>query len=113
MANTSRGARLARRYPQLKDVPEAERPAIVRAALMNPIVLLAFIAVGLLVLPHYLFMAFAVLGVEQEPNLLFKLAKLAGIALVPIMLAVPLLTKYVMPRFIRKEMIKRGYIKGE
>ncbi len=109
MAITSRGRRLARRYPVLNSVPEDERPAIVRAALRHPLVLLLVLGVGLLVLPLYLGGMIALLGVEEEQVVLLKLAKFAGIILLPIVLAVPVLSRFVLPRFIRQEMRKRGY----
>ena len=105
----SRGKRLARRYPLLNSVPEEERPAIVRAALRHPLVLLLVLGGGLLGLPLYLGHMFTLLGLEQEPEFLIKLAKFAGIILLPIMVAVPLLSRFVLPRFIRREMRKRGY----
>ena len=105
----SRGKRLARRYPLLNGVPEEERPAIVRAALRHPLVLLLVLGGGLLGLPLYLGHMFTLLGLEQEPVFLIKLAKFAGIILLPIMVAVPLLSRFVLPRFIRREMRKRGY----
>lgn len=106
-----RGKRLARRYPLLNDAPEEERPAIVRAALLHPLVLLLVIGGGLLGLPPYLEYMFVLMDVEQEPVLLIKLAKLAGIVLLPIMIAVPLLSRFVLPRFIRREMRRRGHYK--
>ena len=105
----SRGKRLARRYPLLNGVPEEERPAIVRAALRHPLVLLLVVGGGLLGLPLYLGQMFVLLGVEQEPVFLVKLAKFAVIVLLPIMVAVPVLSRFVLPRFIRREMRKRGY----
>ena len=105
----SRGKRLARRYPLLNSVQEEERPAIVRAALRHPLVLLLVLGGGLLGLPLYLGHMFNLLGLEQEPEFLIKLAKFAGIILLPIMVAVPLLSRFVLPRFIRREMRKRGY----
>ena len=109
----SRGKRLARRYPLLKSVPEDERPAVVRAALGRPLVLLLVFGVGLLVLPLYLREMIDLLGVEREPVLTLKLAKFAGIVLLPVVVAVPVLSRFVLPRFIRQEMRKRGYTEGE
>ena len=113
MAITSRGKRLARRYPLLANVPEDERPAVVRAALRHPLVLLLVFGVGLLALPVYLREIFALLGMETEQALLLKLAKLAGAILLPIVVAVPVLSRFVLPRFIRREMRKRGYAEDE
>ena len=105
----SRGKRLARRYPLLSSVPEEERPAIVRAALRRPLVLLLLIGGGLLALPPYLSQMFTLLNVEQEPVFLLKLSKFAAVILLPIILAVPVLSRFVLPCFIRREMRKRGY----
>ena len=110
MAMASRGKRLLRRYPVLKDAPEDERPSVVRAALRHPLLLLPFIAAALALLPLYFNEMFALLGVEQEQNMLMKLTKTACVMLVPIVIAVPLLSRFIVPAFIRREMIKRGYI---
>lgn len=105
----TRGKRLARRYPILASVPEDERPAIVRAALRHPLVLALVLGCGLLLLPLYFEWIFTLIGVEAEQDLLLKLAKLGGAILLPCVLAVPLLGRFVIPVFIRKEMKKRGY----
>lgn len=117
MSRSSRGQRLAhrpvhrltRRYPLLASVPEEERPGIVRAALRHPLLLLPLLALAIGLLPLYFQYVFALLGVETEPNQLLKMAKLGGAVLLPVCLAVPLLSRLVVPRFIRKEMRKRGY----
>ena len=109
MAMESRGKRLARRYPLLSSVPEEERPAIVRTALRHPLVLLLLIGGGLLALPPYLSQMFTLLSVEQEPVLLLKLSKFAAVILLPIILVVPVFSRFVLPRFIRRELRKRGY----
>ena len=93
----------------LRAVPEDERPAIVRAALGHPLVLLLVAGAGMICLPLYLDFMFALLNVEREPVIILMLAKIAGIMLLPIAVAVPLLSRFIMPRFIRKEMEKRGY----
>lgn len=108
-ALASRGKRLAKRYPVLASVPEDERPAIVRAALRHPLVLVLVLGVGLLLLPLYFDWIFTLLGVEAEQDLLLKIAKLGGAVLLPCVLAVPLLGRFVIPVFIKKEMRKRGY----
>jgi hypothetical protein len=107
--NSSRGRRLLRRYPILAPVPEDERPAIVSASLRNPVILLLIAGGGLLLLPLYFNFAFAFLGVEQELDAIFKIAKLGGAVLLPLCIAVPLLSRFVLPFFIRREMEKRGY----
>ena len=109
MARISRGKRLARRYPVLLSVPEDERPAVVRSALRHPLVLLLIVGGGMLLLPFYMREMFELLRVEQETVFLFKLAKLGGIILLPLVVVVPLLSHFVLPRFIIKEMRKRGY----
>ena len=109
MGTASRGKRLARRYPLLLDVPEEARPAIVKAALRHPLVLLLVFGVGLVVLPVYLGEMFSLLNIEQEGVLPLKLAKVAGVILLPLLIAVPVLSRFVLPFFIRKEMRKRGY----
>lgn len=109
MANISRGKRLARRYPLLAVAPEDERPAIMRAVLRHPLILLLLFGGGLLLLPLYLGEMFTLLQVEQEANFFLKLAKLAGIVFLPVIALVPLLTRFVLPPFIRKELRKRGY----
>lgn len=105
----SRGKRLLRRYPILKDVPEDERPALVRAALRHPLLLLPVVLVGVLLLPLYFNEIFLLLRIEQENNLLLKLTKYACSVLLPVIIAVPLLSRFVVPAFIRREMGKRGF----
>ena len=105
----SRGKRLLRRYPMLAPVPENERPAVVRAAIRHPVVLILVLGGGLLLLPLYFDWIFRLLGVENETNLMLQLAKLGGAVLAPCILAVPLLSRFVIPAFIRREMKKRGY----
>lgn len=109
MAKQTRGERLGRRYPILSSVPVDERPAIVRAALRNPILLVGVVGFCLLLLPLYFDFAFRLLGVEQEGNQMLLLAKLAGSVLAPILLLVPILSRFVVPGFLRREMKKRGY----
>lgn len=109
MRERSRETRLARRYPILASVPAGERARIVRAALRHPVVLMLVLGLGLLGLPPYLRFMFDLLGVESDPNLLLMLAKIAGTVLIPIAVAVPLLTRFVMPHFIRKAMIAQGF----
>lgn len=109
MSLSSRGKRLAGRYPVLSAVPEADRPAVVRAALRHPLLLLGIVGVGIGLLPLYFEFAFTLLRVEQEPNIMLKMTKMAGAVLLPVITAVPLLTRFVMPRFIVREMRKRGF----
>ncbi len=109
MRERSRAARLARRYPVLASVPPEERARMVRTALRHPLILLLVVGLGLLGLPPYLRFMFDLLGVESEPNLLFMLAKTALTILIPIAVAVPLLTRFVMPRFLLKAMASQGY----
>jgi len=108
-AVSPRGRRLLKRYPVLASVPEDERPAIVRAALKSPVVLLLVVGGGLLLLPLYFNFAFAFLHIGEEPNLIFTLAKLGAVVLLPLCIAVPLLSRFLLPVFIRREMKKRGY----
>lgn len=105
----SRGKRLLQRYPVLAAAPEHERPAIVRAALRNPLVLLLVFGAGLLLLPMYFDLVFAFLELAEEQSTVMALAKLAGAVLLPCLVAVPLLSRWVIPVFIRREMKKRGY----
>ena len=110
MATTpSRGQRLLRRYPILAPVPEHERPAIVRASLRNPIVLFLIVGGGFLLLPLYFNFAFAFLRLGEEPNAIFMIAKLGAAMLLPLCIVVPLLSCFLLPFFIRREMEKRGY----
>lgn len=109
MRERSRATRLARRYPVLASVPPEERARMVRLALRHPLILLLVVGLGLLALPPYLRFMFDLLGVESDPNLLLMLAKIALTILIPIAVAVPLLTRFVMPRFILKAMASRGY----
>ncbi len=109
MLTNTRGKRLLRRYPLLANAPEEERPAIVRAALRNPLLLIPFLALGLLFLPLYFDRMFLLLNMDQDMNLSLRIAKFGGMALLPILILVPALTRYVMPYFLRKEMAKRGY----
>ncbi|MCL1939739.1 MAG: hypothetical protein FWG04_03660 [Desulfovibrionaceae bacterium] len=106
---SSRGQRLLRRYPILAPASENERSSIVGASLRNPLVLLLVLGGGLLLLPPYFHFAFAFLRVEQEPDTIFKMAKLGAAVLLPLCIAVPLLSRFVLPFFIRREMEKRGY----
>ena len=112
MSMQSRGKRLLRRYPVLKDVPEDERPALTRAALRHPLLLLPLLVGGLILLPLYFNEMFALLRIEQEPNVPLKLAKYACSVLLPVVLAVPLLSRFIVPWFIRREMRKRGFKSG-
>lgn len=109
MKTPSRGKRLLRRYPQLAVVPEEARAPLVRAALRHPVLLLSLIGVGLLVLPFYFDFAFRLLRMHEEGNLLLTLAKSGAAVLAPVVLVVPLLSRFAMPRLIAKEMRKRGY----
>lgn len=109
MSSSTRGKRLLKRYPILKDVPEGERPAVVRAALRHPLLIIPFILVALLVLPLYFNEMFALFKVHEETEALLMMAKYAVIVLIPIALAVPLLSRLVVPGFVKKEMAKRGY----
>lgn len=105
----SRGKRLLRRYPVLAPVPEDERPAIVRAVIRHPALLIPVFGAGLLLLPLYFDWAFRLLQVEQETNPLLQIAKIGGVVIAPCAVAVPLLTRCIIPTFIRREMKKRGY----
>lgn len=109
MATSARGQRLLKRYPILKDVPEGERPLVVRTALRHPLLLIPFILVALLVLPIYFKEMFELLGVHEEPEAMLMMAKYAVVVLIPIAVAVPLLSRFVVPHFIRKTMVKLGY----
>ena len=109
LSSSPRGKRLLRRYPILAPVPEEERPAMVRAALRHPAVLVLVIGGGLLLLPPYFDWAFALLRIEGEPDFFMKIAKLAATVLAPLCIAVPLLSRGLIPVFIRREMQKRGY----
>lgn len=108
-AAPSRGRRLLRRYPALAPVPEDERPAVVRAAIRHPAVLILVLGIGLLLLPLYFDWVFRLLRVEQEANLMLWIAEVGGAVLVPCIVAVPVLSRFVIPVFIRREMKKRGY----
>ena len=105
----SRGRRLLKRYPILAPVPENERPAIVSAALCNPVVLFLIVGGGLLLLPLYFNFAFAFLRIGEEPGAIFAIAKLGAAVLLPLCIVVPLLSRLLLPFFIRREMEKRGY----
>ena len=104
-----RGKRLLKRYPLLEPVPEEERPAVVRAALRHPLLVGPFIFMALLVLPLYFNEMFALFKVKEETEAVLMMAKYAVIVLIPIIIAVPLLSRLVVPGFIKKEMAKRGY----
>jgi hypothetical protein len=109
MALQTRGMRLARRYPVLKGVPEGERPEIVRKVLRHPKFLVPMILLAVLILPLYFDVMFRNFGVHGAPVDLFWMAKVASIMLVPICICVFFLTRYVVPWFLKKEMIRRGY----
>ena len=109
MRTTAREERLARRYPDLKRVPPKERRGIVRAAILHPVVLGTVLLFGLLILPRYIGIAFHYLDIEHEQNFPLMLAKLGLLTLAPLCVLVPLLTKFLMPHYIRKAMRKRGY----
>lgn len=108
-SSSSRGKRLLARYPVLAPVPEAKRPEVVRAALRHPIVLLLVLGGGLLLLPVYFGFAFSFLKVAQETDIILKTAKLAASIVIPLCIIVPLLSHFLIPHFIRREMRKRGY----
>lgn len=107
--SSERGKRLLRRYPILASAPEHERPGIVGAALRHPLLLLLVVGGGLLLLPLYFDCAFALLGVEAEHDAIMKTFKIGAMTLAPVCVAVPLLTSFVMPFFLRRVMEKRGY----
>ena len=110
MATVSpRGRRLLKRYPVLAPVPEHERAAIVGAALRNPVVLLLIVGGALLLLPPYFHFAFDFLRIGEELNVIFTLAKLGAVLLLPLCIVVPLLSRFLLPVFILREMKKRGY----
>lgn len=109
MQRATKGERLARRYPVLASVPENERPALVRAALRHPLLLLPVLAAGLLLLPLYFEFAFSLLGVSGAPESVFDMGKIGCVVLVPVIIAVPLLSRFVVPCFLAREMKKRGY----
>ena len=113
MSSGTRGTRLLKRYPILKDVPDGERPAVVRAALRHPLLIIPFILVALLVLPLYFNEMFALFKVEEESEAMLMMAKYAVIVLIPIAITVPLLSRLIVPGFIKKEMAKRGYAAQE
>lgn len=109
MQVASRGARLGRRYPILAQVPEDKRPEIVRAALRRPLLLLPVLLAALLLLPLYFDFAFARLGIGGAPQSIFDLGKIGCAMLLPVVIAVPLLSRFALPHFIAGEMKKRGY----
>ena len=108
-ACSERGARLVKRYPILAPVPEGEREAVVRAALRHPLTLLIVVGGGLLLLPLYFDYAFALLGVATERSALMAIFKVGAATLAPLCLLAPLLSRFLIPRFIQREMEKRGY----
>lgn len=110
MSSSARGKRLLNRYPILKHAPEDERPAIVRAALRHPLFIIPFVVVALLVLPLYFNEMFALFKVHEETEAMLLMAKYAGIVLLPIVVAVPVLSRLATPHFIKKELAKRGYL---
>jgi hypothetical protein len=109
MALPTRGVKLARRYPVLKEVPDDERPTIVRKALRHPKLIIPLVLVALLALPPYFGVMFETFGVHNAEVNMFWMAKVAAIMLVPICLFVAVLSRFVVPWFIKKEMAKRGY----
>ncbi|MDR0338978.1 MAG: hypothetical protein LBH65_01735 [Desulfovibrio sp.] len=109
MQQSSRGRRLARRYPVLAPVPEDERPAVVRKALRHPLLLLPTLAVALVALPPYFDFALRFLNVTAQPESIFDLGKIGCAILVPVIIAAPLLSRLVLPSFILREMKNRGY----
>lgn len=109
MTGRTRGERLLKRYPILKNVPDSERPSVVRTALRHPLLLVPFLAVGLLLLPLYFNEMFLLFKVEEETEAMLKMTKFAVIVLIPIIITVPLLSRLVVPGFIKREITKRGY----
>jgi len=109
MQRATKGERLARRYPVLEPVPEQERPALVRAALRHPFLLIPVLAVGIFALPPYFEMAFSWLGLGSAPESIYDMGKIGCVVLVPVIIAVPLLSRFVVPSFLAREMKKRGY----
>lgn len=108
-ARSTRAMRLLKRYPMLETVPESERPAVVRAALLNPVLLVALVGVCFLLLPPYFKFAHELLDILHETNPLLLASKTGGTVLAPCLVIVPLLTRFVVPVFIRRQMKKRGY----
>lgn len=109
IAPSSRGKRLLRRYPLLAPVPEDERPAVVRAALRHPVILLLLIGGALLLLPLYFEFVIAFFAIAEERDNILMLAKLGVAVLLPAGLIVPLFSRLLLPFFIRREMERRGY----
>ncbi len=107
--STRRQERLARRYPLLRDVPPQERSALVRAAILHPLVLGAAGLFAFLLLPPYVDRMFYLLDLQSEASPLLFLAKVGGVVLLPLCLLVPLLTKVLMPYRLRSVMRKRGF----
>jgi hypothetical protein len=100
---------LARRYPLLRNVPPEHRSSVLRAAVLNPLILGLVLAFSLIAMPPYLTIASRFLDVDHEPNFALKLSKFALLILPPLSLAIFLMTRFLMPLSLRNAMRKRGF----
>jgi hypothetical protein len=80
-----------------------------RAAILHPLILGPILLFSLILIPPYLNLLAPVLNVEQEANLALKLGKYLLLILPPTVLAIFLLTRFLMPLVLRKVMLKRGF----
>ena len=97
----------------LKSVPEKERRAVLRAAIMYPAAIVPVFCFGLLFFPPYVEFMLNFFGALDELDMFVFLAKMGGIILLPVCIFVPLLKKTIMPYCICKIMQKRGFLSAE
>ncbi|MDR2076778.1 MAG: hypothetical protein LBP61_07625 [Desulfovibrio sp.] len=100
---------LARRYPLLRSVPPEQRSRVLRAAILNPLILGIILSFTLLAMPPYMDITFRLLDVNREANFALKAGKIILLTLPPMSLALFLLTRFLLPLSLRRVMRKRGF----
>ena len=109
---SSQADRLLKRYPDLVRVPQAERKAVVRAALRRPSVVIVFLLLAVVGMPAYLQWLLPWLD-SFEMNLSLGLICKAMLGVVlPVWGITFLVSKGLMPSLVRGEIRKRGYDAG-
>jgi hypothetical protein len=105
----SRAESLARRYPLLRGVPPERRSGVLRAAILNPLILGLILSFSLIAMPPYLTIVSRFLNLDHEPLFVLKLGKILLVTLPPMGLALFLLTRFLMPLSLRRAMRKGGF----
>jgi hypothetical protein len=82
---------------------------VLRAAILNPLILGLILSFSLIAMPPYLTIASRFLDLDGEPRFILKLGKILLLTLPPLCLALFLLTRFVMPLSLRRAMRKGGF----